>query len=655
MISRRTVSLALSAGLVLGMAPAAPPAQESGSLPRVVLPNRFDYHDDHDGRRLADIRLKVVERDGRPALALVISAVGPQVEAIPGFAGVRGANRHTAEQIENILTGRFSFVVTTTTEGDSATQLGQWRAGRRGSIPERRLRADGRIDFLGRTPREYPLELIVETAGLARGRQTTELWLDDVPRLRAVYQVADNEVRVLEFKSLGKDPAGKAPPRLVQARLAQQAPEEVPAKAPVTDAEWNVRDAEGKWALYQSIVSTDEERARGFIPYLVRRKDHDFLETIAIHQPLYTGGKGIAAAWALARADAPQWLRVAAWQRQMEIDHGETETSKLILKHNPAKALAWLEKYAAEVVLAKGEKANPRQGQRSTPVLTDLENLRKAKVKPGELGTALPPLRPAEVFRHLDAPADLENFGDRHRADSGKVYVHQVLRAIQAFRQSGRYREPWIGKLLRLTRHGHLGVRLAALLAFADIGHVMDPKDTPVDEFRQVMDNKKETPAIREAALMAFSALGHPQVYVRLHEMALETDHVAWQAAISRLNDIGDEFTLEHLDRVDRSRLGRKDLELLEKHRAQLKKWAEDPQRSRELSLAAVERRLERAAWAEYARSPVRKALTAWTKVSFADQANKSFEKHLETVRAKYSPEHAVPDPAALIRLVREL
>ena len=59
------------------------------------------------------------------------------------------------------------------------------------------------------------------------------------------------------------------------------------------------------------------------------------------------------------------------------------------------------------------------------------------------------------------------------------------------------------------------------------------------------MDDAKETAAIRESALMAFSSISHPQVYVRLHELALETDHPAWPAAISRLNDLGDEFTLE--------------------------------------------------------------------------------------------------------------
>src|SRR5207247_500886 len=124
------------------------------------------------------------------SLALAISAVGSQVEAIPGYAGVRGANRYTAEQIEHILTGRFSFAVTTQAEDGSPPWLGRWHGGRRGPIPERRLRPDGRIDFLAMTRREYPLELLVETDGLVQGLLTTQLWFEGVPRLRVLYKVA---------------------------------------------------------------------------------------------------------------------------------------------------------------------------------------------------------------------------------------------------------------------------------------------------------------------------------------------------------------------------------------------------------------------------------------------------------------------------------
>ena len=98
-----------------------------------------------------------------------------------------------------------------------------------------------------------------------------------------------------------------------------------------------------------------------------------------------------------------------------------------------------------------------------------------------------------------------------------------------------------------------------------------------------------------------------------------------------------------------------KDIEVLEKYRGELRKWAEDPQRSRVVSLDLVESSLERAAWAEQAKSPLRKTLTPWTKSFFFKQPDDAFVKHLETVRDKYAPRDAVPDAAALSRLVRGL
>jgi hypothetical protein len=277
------------------------------------------------------------------------------------------------------------------------------------------------------------------------------------------------------------------------------------------------------------------------------------------------------------------------------------------------------------------------------------------KVKPGDLGNALPPLKPADVFRHLDAPMDVEEFGDRLRVDPGKVYAQQVLWAIKAFVQSGRYREPWVGKVHRLTRHGHLEVRQAALLAYTSFGHLLEPKDSPVAEFARVMDDPAETPAIREAALLAFSWLRHPRVYVRLHEVALETAHPAWSAAISRLNDLGNEFTVEHLGRVDGSRLRGRDAELLAKTHAAIRNYVEDPQRGRVVSLQFVEARLERAVWAEVTKSPLRKELTAWTKSYFVKQPDDAYVKHLEAVRDKYAPKCPVADEKVFTRLVRDL
>ena len=89
----RRFALLLLGGLCLGMSDAAAPSQPPPSPDPGQPDKRFHFHDDHDNRRLADIRLSVIERDGQRSLRLVISAVddaqpGPPT---PGPAGAHAA------------------------------------------------------------------------------------------------------------------------------------------------------------------------------------------------------------------------------------------------------------------------------------------------------------------------------------------------------------------------------------------------------------------------------------------------------------------------------------------------------------------------------------------------------------------------------------
>ena len=75
----------------------------------------------------------------------------------------------------------------------------------------------------------------------------------------------------------------------------------------------------------------------------------------------------------------------------------------------------------------------------------------KKNLKLQDVSSALAPLKPEDVLAHVDAPATLDDFGDRKTAEAGKVYRHQVLRAIDGFVASGHYYEPWLGKTMALT------------------------------------------------------------------------------------------------------------------------------------------------------------------------------------------------------------
>jgi hypothetical protein len=361
----------------------------------------------------------------------------------------------------------------------------------------------------------------------------------------------------------------------------------------------------------------------------------------------------------LADADAPQWLRVTAWLRQNERDHNELETTQL-MKRYPAKMLAWLGKYLENAVDGKplnNDLFVADAGLRPVTISlkNDLENLRKTLIKPADIGNALPPLRPAEIFRHLDAPQKLVDFGVGQRGEAGKVYVHQVLRAINWLVQSGKYREPWISQLRALTRHDDLKVRQAAFLAFASIGPELNPKNPLVDEFSGVIDDAGQPAAVRESAVMAFASFSHPHVFVRLHELALENKHPAWSAVMSKLLDRGNEFTLQYLKKIDKSKLADGQVKLFDAVSKQLLTWAQDPNRTRVVSTSIAGQHLERLAQAAIIKSPLHKELETWTRDFFLNQPDTAFDKHLQQIRAVYVPNFTVPDAAAFQAEVRRL
>ena len=62
-----------------------------------------------------------------------------------------------------------------------------------------------------------------------------------------------------------------------------------------------------------------------------------------------------------------------------------------------------------------------------SPAKLDYDFLKKKKYKLQDVSSALPPLKPADVLAHLDAPATLADFGDQKKVEQGKVYQHQVL------------------------------------------------------------------------------------------------------------------------------------------------------------------------------------------------------------------------------------
>jgi hypothetical protein len=173
-------------------------------------------------------------------------------------------------------------------------------------------------------------------------------------------------------------------------------------------------------------------------------------------------------------------------------------------------------------------------------------------------------------------------------------------------------------------------------------------------EFYQVTSDPKEPPAVREAALMAYSYFRHPDVYLKLHVLALQTKHPAWSAAVSRLGEVGNDFTLQHLDRLPTARLTEKDKKLVFGTKAILADWVQ--RRNADYWQYLVPQWLEYAAWAEQAGDPLRKQLTPWTTRTLAASGGPSLDDKLKGLEGSYSPTFRLEgDPAMFAQRVRQL
>jgi hypothetical protein len=188
----------------------APPP---GTAPAVLLDSRrVDYlEDEGTGRRLAELRLELVREAGAVSLRIVATAAGPRVDPVPGWQGVAGANRITAEELASILRrGRLSVEVAGVAPGEPGS--GTVHGGRRGRVPERRRRTDGGIDLDALTCEEYPLELVAITPPLGSGARRTRLLLDGKPRLEVTTFTGRDRGRIREVRMLSEHDEARVGP-----------------------------------------------------------------------------------------------------------------------------------------------------------------------------------------------------------------------------------------------------------------------------------------------------------------------------------------------------------------------------------------------------------------------------------------------------------
>jgi hypothetical protein len=168
-------------------------AEPSSGAPWELLDQRQDGF--REGRReLAALDTRLLRRGGRTHLTVALSATGPLVDSTPGVEGVRGANLRTARELDRLArTGGLSVRVHGGTPEPAA---GRWHPRQRGTLPLRRLQADGSLHPA--RSEELLLAVVAESGALPDGRHVLEIQANGVPRLFVTVDVEGPAGRILE-------------------------------------------------------------------------------------------------------------------------------------------------------------------------------------------------------------------------------------------------------------------------------------------------------------------------------------------------------------------------------------------------------------------------------------------------------------------------
>ncbi len=580
------------------------------ALRDVLDARRFDYMEAHEGRPNAAVEVVLREAGGGARLEVNVSAAGPSVEPPPGWEGRRGGNEITARELGAIArSGRLTGATCHVASG--VESAGSWREGARGRLPVRRLLPDDTIDHHAWSSEEMLLGLALESLLSRQGLHRTEWRVDGEVRLVIDVRIGGDSDCIVSIAGPDAPPVDATPPgvfsdRSRRAWFAQvEKPEPIPIPIGFDAADWERRDLEGRWVLLtKRLFESPNSGLEPWARLLAERREFELLELVALYMPASFATSGVGKA--LADAGAPQWPRLALWTLPARDSHDRDAARRKLLRDHPAEARAWLRKHADTI------------GDAAKRLRADLEKLELPEVDPERF---LPPLDPEQVFAQLDAPAELAEFGDRLRAEPGKVYLHQVLRAIDGVIVAEQRGSDALVRLGRLTRHPDARVRRAALRAFSRLpGELVPHRD-----FIAVMNDTEASAADRETALLAASQSTHPEVYLLLLRIAGDPAHPAWKAAVSRLGDRGDPFTLERLEAIQ----ARKDLapeaasfldEEIGVVRDAVVAW--HGRLDERLPYEAY-RMLQRAAWAEVHEDPHAAALAAWTLDVIRPHANR--------------------------------
>lgn len=186
----------LFVGITLAFGSGCAPSSEEVVLDQRSVPY---IEDEPQGRPLAGVEARLVRRAREAHLSITLSADGTWVAPIPGFQGTRGANRITARELGRVVREGRLEVLSVARDGSGANTVGSARITRTGSVPERRLYPDGRIDFDARSAEEHALEIALDCGSFGVGRWQTDVVVGHRTRLRIHHSFDGVEGRIEEI------------------------------------------------------------------------------------------------------------------------------------------------------------------------------------------------------------------------------------------------------------------------------------------------------------------------------------------------------------------------------------------------------------------------------------------------------------------------
>ncbi|MFG0331542.1 MAG: hypothetical protein ACF8PN_16765 [Phycisphaerales bacterium] len=583
-------------------------------------PTPIDSHatvflDDLDGRRLALVNIESIydaEVDAS-RLRFRVRAVGPGVEAIQGYRGLNGGNRYTGEMLE-LLAAHSSIGLELHKSHGLDESLGiVTYSSRDGFVPERRRGSDGSIEYHSRGP-VLPIELIVESGPVPSGRRTIELTAFGEPRMRLLVDADAGTMSILHAETV-HDGHTRSSARRSHAQPAVDRDEdrgEGPADPPIPIPNWERRDLEGRWIVMADNVADHPEHGEAWVRFLADRREFELLQWLALATP--EGFRTWGAGQALTDARAPQWIAVAFFACEAPRGHTSEFARRLLMETDRPTVKAWLERHAAAAKTECGRM-----------ILSALESVESG----GPVDDFAPPIDIRALLSPLRSGArgaPIRDFGDRLTVEEGAgtefVYEHQIERAIEALTMSpAPVRDEYREDLLAITGNAPDRVRQAAFLAWTHL----DGTAIPIELSLRTLRSDDETGLVREAAYLAlsFAASGtHPIVYSESIRILGEIDHPAWNAAVSRLGDLGDEFALDRMRELEDSTI-----DLAPTRRKHLGESADRLEQSLRVSADSKAefptiRVLERTAWLELSGAEAASAYFQWARATLTGMAD---------------------------------